>query len=190
MLGRAGGAGAAGGGRARGGGAWRPISSSEFDWRETKRWPSASGLGNLPVLAPLAAGNSLQATAGSGLRGSSCVRAGRGLLRDTALNWAPGGLRCGVRPASRAGPLACALARRAGPALPGSREVEGPWRLERSERQAPRRRGASSRESFSRFLNFVPADSVRAPGPRRAPSAAYPVERSLRAVSGAGVAGS
>ncbi|XP_032193820.1 uncharacterized protein LOC116587223 [Mustela erminea] len=93
-------------------------------------------------------------------------RAGGGLPRDPALNRALGGLRCGVRPAaSLAGPLACALARRAGPRLPGAREVEGPRRLELSERRAPRGCGAFSRETFSRFLNFIPADSVRAPGP-------------------------
>ena len=113
-------------------------------------------------------------------RGSSSGRAGRGHLSDLPLNRASGRRLCGLRPASPAGPPAWALARRAGPALPGLWEVEGPRRLERSDWRTPRYRGASLLESFSRCLNFVQVGSVRAPDPRWAPAAALLAGKSAR----------
>lgn len=90
-------------GRAEGGGAKRPVSSLESDGRETKQPPSASGLGSLPVLSQLAAGNSLRAGVGSpdGPRGSS---GGRNFVYSAN----PSGIRLPVgataRPPSLRGP--------------------------------------------------------------------------------------
>lgn len=134
---------------------------------QTKRRPLASGLGNLPA-SPRSPQVIAFARVWAPLAGQGAPRAGGpgGPLCDPARPRAPGGRRCGLRPALAAGPRAWDLVERAGPALTGAREVEGPRRPEQRERQAPRRRGACSRESFSGLRNFVRVASVRAPGPR------------------------
>ena len=115
-----GGAGKGGRGRGRGAAAGRGRGRRAAHFllgagqAETKRQQSASGFGNLPALAELAAGNCFRAGAGSpaGPRGSSGGRAGRGHPHDPARNRAPGGRWCGLRPASPAAPRAWALAGR------------------------------------------------------------------------------
>lgn len=104
--------------RAGGGSAGRPISSLEPDGRETKRRPSASRLlrpPSLPRSPQVTLCTSLRAGAGfPAERGSPQAGSPQPGLRGA--DWASGW---------RLGPG------RAGPALPGVREVEGPRRLGR-----------------------------------------------------------
>lgn len=86
--------------RARGGGAGRPISSLERGWTETKRQPSASGVGSGPALALPAAGNPPRGRGPpSPAEGGLLRRAGRARPPlPPARNRRPTRFPCGARP--------------------------------------------------------------------------------------------